>query len=172
MALDEALSRSATERQRRIDARFKLSTGDDTLATLAATLRAAAAGAVGVPEPNLELLGRIFETRPDLRDVVAALRDDNLLSDGIRAARDQVLQNGSMFAFQGYENTNEKEDMRVLETIHNALLRTPPDPRPACRDAARPWSARRRLLEVPLLSLLLTNLRKMRMETHLLMPRR
>ena len=36
----------------------------------------------------------------------------------------------------------------------------------------RPWNARRRLLEVPLLSLLLTNLRKMRMETHLLMPRR
>ena len=124
----------------------KLSTGrGHRLATLAATLRAAAAGAAGVPEPNLELLRRIFETRPDLRDVVAALRDDNLLSDGIRAARDRSCKTAPCSLFQGHENTNEKEDMRVLETIHAALLRTPPDPRPACRDAATALETRRRL---------------------------
>ena len=60
--------------------------------------------------------------------------------------------------------------MRVLETIHAALLRTPPDPRPACRCGTA--LERASGLEVPLLSLLLTNLRKMRMETHLLMPHR
>ena len=126
----------AESRLRRSDVRARLAQPDagSTLMMLAATLRAAAAGAPGVPEPNLDVLRQLFEAHPRLRDVVAALRDDNLLGDGIRAARDQVLATGSMFANGLF--SSEKEDMRALEAIHAALLTTPPDPRPACRDAA------------------------------------